>query len=151
MKKLKNDFTVGWIVWNRNTLDDMFLTYRQLVLSSVNQMDFVQLLAKTNKKSSISVSLGGVLQEYVILDRTDCAGPLEVTTEAEPIYKLVSTNLNIVHSEVYNLNDIRFVDSRMNTPFMNCVNNYNESLLRDMLEAVPNGWFTMNNRVFIHG
>lgn len=151
MKKLTNNFNIGWLVWNRNTLDDMFLTYKQLVLSSVNQMDFISLLAVANKKSSYSVSLGGKMQEYVILSREDCAGPLEVITTAEPIYKLVSNNLNTVQSEIYNLSDIRFVDSRMNTRYMDCVNMYEKHLLKEMLEAVPGSWFNMDNRVLVHG
>jgi len=148
-----NKIHIGWVLWNRNTLDRGNINYSNLVLRSLNRVDFTRILSATNSKSYIRRNIYGVYEEYTIIVKVDCRLPLEVASKKPAIYTIDDYQEIRTGKSLYNLYDLEgivFVDSlHGKQSYLDCATMYNKADLDAMHQELGKGWISLHDRVLI--
>ena len=151
MDILQGRVEIGWLLWNRATLQTGWKTYTNRVLLSVNPLDFVKVLSAGRTSSLLTRhEFNRGYEELTIIARHDCANPLQVgIRDGKPIDTIYTAKENRT-IEVYNLLGQAVIANQIGQDYIDCCSMYLKVQLRYIMEVVGEIPINMENRVLIH-
>ena len=138
---------IGWIVWNRSTLDPHIKSYSSKIQNSLDRDEFIKLLAAGRVAAKVYKNSHDRFEEAAILKRQDCMPPLQVGVSGPPIYTMRQNDG--VEIDVYNLDQATIVN-HIGHDFIMCTSQYLNSQLSNINQIVDVNFLSMDNRILIH-